>query len=52
LSAAVGVALAEVLLATPSKLLLLACGAKLARLLLRLLIPLRDLLLERAESRV
>src|SRR4029077_3574795 len=46
------VALAQVLLATPSNLLLLARRAKLARLLLRALVALCDLLLERGERGV
>jgi hypothetical protein len=46
------IVLAEVLLATPRKPLLLARGAKLAHLLLGVLVSLRDFLLERDERRV
>jgi hypothetical protein len=43
------IVLAEVPLATPPSLLLLACGASRARLPLCLFVPLRDLLLERDD---
>ena len=46
------IALAEVLLAAPSNLLLLARGTTLAPLLLCALVALRDLLFERGERRV